>query len=83
MNKSPQLLSTDCKTQGMMGNALPTPDQKAAVKMSKNYVLTSFPNHFSLTSMENVTRSRKDVKENSEGVKKRQPWCSENPTALH
>ena len=35
---------------------------KAAVK---KYVPSSFPNHFTLTSMENVTMLRRDVKENS------------------
>lgn len=36
----------------------------AAVEKVKKYdILMSFSNHFSLTSMENVLRSRKDVKE--------------------
>lgn len=36
----------------------------AAVEKVKKYdILMSFSNHFSLTSMENILRSRKDVKE--------------------
>ena len=50
---------------------------KVVVGLSKKL----HPNHFSLTSVENVMRSWKDVKDNSKGFRKRQPRYKEIPIA--